>query len=111
MAFKPVYKLDDMWEGDMVAVEVNGHEILLLRGEGDDVNAFQGICPHQEIPLSEGELWRGVLTCRAHLWTFDLRTCQGINPEDSKLARYPVRVEGGDVCVDTEGVTPFRAIG
>ena len=111
MAFKVVCKLDDMWEDDMFPVEVDGHEVLLVRREGEDVAAFQGICPHQEIPLCEGALKNGVLTCRAHLWTFDTCTGLGINPGESKLARYPVKVEGGDVLVDTDGVTPCHAIG
>jgi toluene monooxygenase system ferredoxin subunit len=111
MAFKMVCKLDDIWEGDMLPVDVDGHEVLLIRAEGDRVDAFQGTCPHQDIPLCEGTLKSGVLTCRAHLWTFDVASGQGINPAGSQLARYPVRVDGEDVCVDVAGIVPCHAVG
>jgi len=47
-----------------------------------------------------------VLTCRAHLWQFDLESGQGVNPGDCQLAVYPTRVDGDDVYVDVAGIVP-----
>jgi toluene monooxygenase system ferredoxin subunit len=109
MAFRKVCTLDDLWEGDMTEVELDGEDILLVWPEQHEVQAYQAVCPHQDIPLAEGKFDGRVMMCRAHQWTFDGKTGQGINPKDCKLARYAVKVEGDDVYVDTEGVTPLFA--
>ncbi len=106
MAFERVTTLDDLWEGDMESFTVGGKEILLVHLDGGEVIATQAICPHQQIELVEGELAGATLTCRAHLWQFDLRTCKGINPTHAEIASFPVRVEGEDIYVDPEGDTP-----
>ncbi|MER2538097.1 MAG: Rieske 2Fe-2S domain-containing protein [Azonexus sp.] len=109
MGFKKVCTLDDLWEGEMESFEIDGQEILLVCAEGGDIKAFQGICPHQDIPLIEGSFDGKKLVCKAHLWQFDACTGKGINPADCALAEYPVKVDGDDVLVETEGVTPLFA--
>ena len=80
MAFTKVCKLDDLWEGEMEAFEIDGHEILLVSPEGGEIRAFQGVCPHQDIPLVEGKFDGKVIVCRAHQWIFDGASGKGINP-------------------------------
>jgi toluene monooxygenase system ferredoxin subunit len=109
MAFRKAGSLDELWEGDMMEVEVDGHDILLVWPDGGEVQAFQAVCPHQDIPLAEGKFDGRVVMCRAHQWTFNGETGDGINPGNCKLARYPVRLEGDEILVDTEGVTPLFA--
>ena len=50
-----------------------------------------------------------VLTCRAHLWQFDVTTGAGVNPANCRLTEYPTKVEGDDVFVDVAGMEPFQA--
>ncbi|HMV52635.1 MAG TPA: Rieske 2Fe-2S domain-containing protein [Rhodocyclaceae bacterium] len=109
MAFRKVCTLDDLWEGEMASFDVEGHEVLLVWPEGGDVRAFQGVCPHQDIPLEEGKFDGKVIMCRAHQWTFDAGTGKGINPGDCRLAEYPIQISGNDILVETEGVTPLFA--
>ncbi len=109
MSFTKVCSLDDLWEGEMEAFTVNQQEILLVCAEGGEVKAFQGICPHQDIPLVDGKFDGTKIICRAHLWQFDACTGKGINPDDCALAEYPVRIDGEDVLVSTDGVTPLFA--
>ncbi len=104
MAHLKACSQDELWEGDMVEVELNDHVVLLVWPSGGEIHAYQGICPHQDIPLAEGKFDGRVLMCRAHQWTFDANTGAGINPGNCKLARYPVKVEGGDIYIDTDGV-------
>ncbi|MBL8492003.1 MAG: Rieske 2Fe-2S domain-containing protein [Rhodocyclaceae bacterium] len=109
MAFRKVSTLDELWEGDMLEVEADGHDVLLVWPEGGEVQAFQAVCPHQDIPLAEGKFDGRVVMCRAHQWTFDGSSGEGINPGNCKLARYPVKLEGDAILVDTEGVQPLFA--
>jgi toluene monooxygenase system ferredoxin subunit len=109
MSFEKACALDDLWEGDMLEVEINGHVVLLVWPEGGEVRAYQGICPHQDIPLSEGKFDGRVVTCRAHLWTFDANTGEGLNPGDCRLAQYPVKTKGDELYVDVDGVAPLFA--
>ena len=109
MSFTKVCTVDDLWEGEMESFTVNGHDILLVSAEGGEIKAFQGICPHQDIPLVEGKFDGKKVICRAHLWQFDASSGKGINPSDCALAEYPVKLDGDDVYVETAGVEPLFA--
>ncbi|MES2237699.1 MAG: Rieske 2Fe-2S domain-containing protein [Pseudomonadota bacterium] len=109
MAFAKVCELDDLWEGEMESYQVNGREVLLIGLDGGEIRVCQGVCPHQDILLVEGQFDGKHLICRAHQWVFDAQTGAGINPDDCRLAEYPVRIDDGAVLVDTEGVTPLFA--
>ena len=109
MAFSRVCSLDDLWEGDMAAHEVDGQPIVLVYPIDGEVIAIQGYCPHQQFLLAEGDFdGRKVLTCSAHVWQFDVTTGQGVNPEDCELARYPVKIENDEIYVDIVGIEPKR---
>jgi len=109
MGFKKVCTLDDLWEGEMESFNVDGQEILLVCAEGGDIKAFQGICPHQDIPLIEGKFDGQKIICRAHLWQFNACNGKGINPDDCALAEYPVKMDGDDVLIETAGVEALFA--
>ena len=110
MAFEKICTLDDVWEGEMENFEsVDGQDILVICVDGGGFKAFQGLCPHQEIMLVEGQYEKGVLTCRAHLWQFDCKTGKGINPDDCQIAEYPVKVENEDVFIDTADVVALKS--
>ncbi|QRY61164.1 Rieske 2Fe-2S domain-containing protein [Gordonia sp. PDNC005] len=106
MAFELVTTLDDLWEGDMESFTVGGKEILIVVLDGGEVVATQAICPHQQVELVEGELDGEKLTCRLHLWQFDLTTCKGLNPTHAELAKFPVEVRGEEIYVDPTGDDP-----
>ncbi|MBP0625290.1 Rieske 2Fe-2S domain-containing protein [Cupriavidus consociatus] len=109
MNFRKASTLDELWEGDMAEVEVDGHIIVLVCPEGRAPRAFQGICPHQDIRLAEGKLDGRVLMCRAHQWTFDANTGKGINPGGYRLTEYAVKVDGDDILIAVDGIEPLFA--
>jgi nitrite reductase/ring-hydroxylating ferredoxin subunit len=84
---------DSLWDGEMESFDVGDAEVLVVKVDGQ-IQAYDGICPHQSQSLVEGDLEGGVLTCRAHEWQFDARTGAGINPRDACLQRHDVRVTG-----------------
>ena len=102
MSFRKVCGLDDLWEGEMKNFDLGSDEVLLVFPEGGEVVAIQPHCPHQDIPLGEGEFDGKTLTCRAHHWEFDPATGCGINPDDCRLKRYRTKVDGEEILVDLE---------
>jgi nitrite reductase/ring-hydroxylating ferredoxin subunit len=101
----------DIWIGEMEAFKVGRHNVLVVNVDGE-FRAYDGRCPHQGRPLIHGELEDGVLTCRAHQWTFDVRSGNSINPSAQCLRRFPLRIEGDKVMVaeqpDQAGATAHR---
>lgn len=93
--------LDELWEGEILDVDLDGEPILLAHLPGGELRAYQGVCPHQEVLLADGE-WEpdtAVLLCAGHKWEFDLSTGTGINPAGCRLYSYPVAAEGDTVRV------------
>lgn len=107
--FHQVCSIDDLWAGEMQEFTVGGTTIVLLRTDDGDVRAVQYICPHQDFPLIAGEFDGCRLTCGAHLWEFDVGTGRSINPDDAKLALYPVEERDGFVFVAVDGIDPFHS--
>ncbi|MFD7075149.1 Rieske 2Fe-2S domain-containing protein [Nocardioides sp. NPDC059952] len=87
-----VSHLDDLWEGEMLSVEVDGTSVLLVNIDGE-VFAYKNRCPHQEWALDDGDLDGNKLTCAQHLWEFDVCSAKGINPSTSTLLAYFAKVE------------------
>jgi nitrite reductase/ring-hydroxylating ferredoxin subunit len=96
--FVELIEAAQLWDGEMESFDVDGAEVLVLKVDGQ-VRAYDGSCPHQSASLVEGELDSGVLTCRVHEWQFDALTGAGVNPQDSRLTPYDVRVSDGMICV------------
>jgi toluene monooxygenase system ferredoxin subunit len=89
---------DDLWQGEMLGVEIDGVPVLLVNVDGE-IRAYRDRCPHQGVRLSAGRLHGTTLTCSAHQWTYDLREGRGINPCNAALDPMPVRVADGRVWV------------
>jgi toluene monooxygenase system ferredoxin subunit len=104
--FHRICAIEDLWEGEMAEFDVNGTKVLLVHTAGGQLSALQARCPHQRVPLVEGELSGHVLTCRAHHWQIDARTGRGQNPHHAHVALYPVKLEDGQVFVSVMGVEP-----
>jgi nitrite reductase/ring-hydroxylating ferredoxin subunit len=96
---------DELWDGEMESYDVGDAEVLVVKIDGG-YRAFDGICPHQSISLVEGTLDGTTLTCRAHEWSFDVRSGAGVNPRTACLVRHAVRVRDGQVLVSR---TPLPA--
>ena len=95
--------LADLWDDEMRACQVGNRRLLVLKHKGV-VCAYEDRCAHQGVPLSQGELNDGVLTCCAHHWQYDAVTGAGINPASARLKRVPVLVRDDGILVDLDAV-------
>jgi len=93
---------EDLWEGEIAAVEVAGTKVVLLNVDGE-IRAYEDRCPHLASQLSEGDLDGRILTCAMHLWEFDALTGKGTNPGNSQLTVLETRVTGGNIEVQATG--------
>lgn len=101
MALTKVCSESEVTAGGMAAFLVEGWEVLVVRDQHGKLHALEGICPHEEYPLVDGELDDDVLVCAGHGWCFDINTGQGLT-QPSALARYHVEVQGTDIHVDRD---------
>lgn len=107
--FTRVCSIETIPEGGMRLVIVDAQHVLLAWPDDGELRAFQGVCPHSATPLNEADFDGTVLTCPLHMWTWDLNSGAPVEPKESALAEYPVKVEDGIVYVDAVGISPLFA--
>ncbi len=102
MRFSRACGVSDLDDGKPYAAVVDGTEIALVR-QGDEVFAIRDECSHASIALSEGDVEGCSIECWLHGSRFDLRSGAALGPPATQpVAVYPVRIDGGDVLVDTD---------
>ncbi len=99
--------LDDVWEGELIPVDVGGQPIVLAN-IGGEIVAFEDRCPHLASRLSDGTFDGHTLVCAAHEWVFDCSDGTGVNPTDACLQRFAVRVQDEMIFVNVDEVLQQR---
>lgn len=88
---------DEVFEGNVVGVNVQGRDIALYEVEGR-VFASDNLCTHGRARLSDGFLEGREIECPLHQGRFDVCTGQALcAPLTQDLRTYPVRIEAGRV--------------
>ena len=91
--------LADVPDDGALGTEVNGLPVAVIR-TGGDVFALHDVCSHEEVPLSEGDIYDHTVECWLHGSCFDLRTGDPTGPPATRpVATYPVKIDGDDVYV------------
>jgi 3-phenylpropionate/trans-cinnamate dioxygenase ferredoxin component len=95
-----VCRLDDLSQGEMRLVEVEGRKIGVFHCGDGELYAIEDRCSHDDGPLAEGEFDQDACTveCPRHGSLFDLRsgrpkTLPAFQPVDT----FEPRVEDGEV--------------
>ena len=84
--------VDEVPEGTLLMVQVDGTDVVLANLEGH-IHAAQGICSHEYFELDKGFITGDSLTCALHLSRFDLETGEALDPPaELPLAVYPATV-------------------
>jgi 3-phenylpropionate/trans-cinnamate dioxygenase ferredoxin subunit len=103
MTFQVACALADVPIGGVIAVDVDGTDVAVVRTDADAVFAIRDECSHASIALSEGEVdvVGGEIECWLHGSRFDLRTGEPTGlPAYEPVPVYPCKVDGDDVVVD-----------
>ena len=65
--------LADVPDDGALGLEIEGQPVAVVR-TGGEVFALSDVCSHEEVPLSEGEIYDHTVECWLHGSCFDLRT-------------------------------------
>jgi toluene monooxygenase system ferredoxin subunit len=105
--WQPLCRADEVKAGEISECLLSdGVRVIAVRDSDGHLKVFQGTCPHQRRALAEGDLDGDVLICSAHMWSFDVRTGEGVQGTEADLAEYPTRIEDGRLQVDASLVQP-----
>ena len=98
--FIRVCALDELPTVGVVAADVGGRIIAIVRTAEGEVHAVDDTCTHANVSLSEGELDGCTLECWLHGSRFDIRTGKPSGPPATvALAVHTVKIVGDDVHV------------
>jgi 3-phenylpropionate/trans-cinnamate dioxygenase ferredoxin subunit len=91
--------LADVPDDGAIGVELRGTPVAIIRA-GGEIFALRDVCSHEEVPLSEGDVYDHTVECWLHGSCFDLRTGKPTGPPATRpVPTYPTVTEGGDVYV------------
>lgn len=99
--FVPVLEENELQEGSMKLVKVEGSPVLLIKQFGQ-IYAIDNRCPHMGCMFSGGTLDGSVIVCPCHDWRFDLKTGEYEEDPEMKLVSYECKVESGKIWVRLE---------
>ena len=93
--------VDDIADGEMQMVFVDGTDQVLVIRQNGEFTATQGICSHEYFELDKGFLTAGTLTCALHLSRFDVESGEPLDPPaELPLAVYDVVIEGDRILIE-----------
>lgn len=102
--FVPVLNENELQEGSMKLVTVEGTPVLLVKVHGK-IFAIDNRCPHMRCGFSGGSLDGYVIICPCHDWRFDLRTGEYEEEKEIKLTKFESKVEAGKICIKLDEET------
>jgi nitrite reductase/ring-hydroxylating ferredoxin subunit/Fe-S cluster biogenesis protein NfuA len=85
--------LAEIPEAGLRAIEIEGEPLLLSR-RGRVVTCFQNACAHLGMPLDDGAVAEGILTCPHHGFRYDLASGECLTAPEVQLQSHAVRVLG-----------------
>lgn len=77
-----------------------GDKIVCVANVNAEISAMDNICLHRGGPLGQGVISAGKVVCPWHGWEWDPKTGEAGAP-GAKLAVYQVRIENGDLMIET----------
>lgn len=104
--FTKACELNELREGKYEVVAVNRTLLIVVWPKDQQPKAFQGLCPHMHEPLADALFDGTNLTCRHHDWEFEGQNGACIKGQHCTLAEYPLKIEGDEVLIETDGVQP-----
>jgi Rieske 2Fe-2S family protein len=85
-------------KGDYIATRVLDEPVLIVRGDGGEINVFANVCAHRGAEVATGCGNKRAFTCPFHGWTYNLQgrligaahMAEGFEPASCELPRLRV---------------------
>jgi nitrite reductase/ring-hydroxylating ferredoxin subunit/Fe-S cluster biogenesis protein NfuA len=90
--------LDEISENRILAVRVNNHDVIFYK-QGDNIRCYRNSCSHLGFPLDKGRVEKGIITCSAHEFQYDLKTGNCLTVPDIALQSYEVKVKHDNIYI------------
>jgi len=97
--FVKVARRGEVADGTGKVVEAGGRKIALFNS-GGNLYAISNTCIHQGGPLGEGDVYGTRVVCPWHGWEYDFTTGQSVDDPSTKVACFPVKLDGDDILVE-----------
>ena len=101
--------LDDISRLGSRVVHKPHDDVAIFRTANDQAFALRDRCPHKGGPLSQGIVHGHRVTCPLHNWVLELESGQAVAPDVGCAARYPVRLENGQLWLGLNNVVSLSA--
>jgi nitrite reductase (NADH) small subunit len=85
-------------EGEAKEFNVADKVICVANVDGT-ISAMDNVCLHRGGPIGQGFVNEGKVICPWHGWEWDPTTGAAAHAPDTRIAVYPIKVEGDDVLV------------
>ena len=79
--------------------------VAVFRTADDAVYALVDRCPHNGGPLSEGIVQGCAVACPLHGWVIDLDTGEAEAPDEGRVPKLEVKLDGGRICLRASPLT------
>jgi Fe-S cluster biogenesis protein NfuA/nitrite reductase/ring-hydroxylating ferredoxin subunit len=90
-AWLPAAALDEIPLGGILRRQIAGRDLLLSRN-GEAITCFTNACAHLALPLDDGEIVDGVVTCRHHGFQYLLASGECLTAPAVQLEQHAVRL-------------------
>jgi nitrite reductase/ring-hydroxylating ferredoxin subunit/Fe-S cluster biogenesis protein NfuA len=88
--------LDDIPDGGILALTIDGEKVLLYRN-GAVVSCMRNACAHLGLPIHDGLVEDGIITCPFHGFRYDLASGECLTAPEVQLQPHAVRIIGDKV--------------
>lgn len=105
--FVEIIDKDEIYEGEAKLINKSGYEILVVNVSGE-FRAYYARCAHAFGLLEPSSFDGEKITCPVHLWEYDAKTGESINPEGSSLFQLELKIEDNRIYVKVPTVSSYE---
>jgi nitrite reductase (NADH) small subunit len=78
-----------------------GAKTICVANVNGTYSAMDNVCLHRGGPLGQGMIEGSKVVCPWHGWAWDTKTGAAEQNPNMKVAVYPLKIENGDVLIET----------